>query len=279
MLGRLVVQQLLDKGISVRVLRRSASPAASVLNSAQFETVIADLTHPGSLRGACDGIDAVISCAGASMDMKRFSDRTSFMTVDLHGNSALLKEAVRAGVKKFVYVSVGGEGPYRTTEYVRAHHVFEEHLTASGLPYSIVRPAGFFAFLAEIAAMARKGRGFLIGDGHCRTNPVHEREVAQTCVAALHTQETVVNAGGPEIFTRRQIVELAFAVAGRTPSIVSVPPAVFSAMTAPMRLFNPRIHALLAFGAAVSTADAVVPVYGKERLEEYFRALPGTNVP
>lgn len=278
-LGRLVQQQLLEGGTSVCVLRRPTSRAASILNSARFETVIADLTDHGTLRGTCDGIDAVISCAGASMDLKRFSDRTSFMAVDLHGNSALLKEAVRAGVKKFVYVSVGGEGPYGATEYVRAHRLFEERLAVSGVSYTVVRPSGFFIFLSEIVAMARKGRGFLIGDGQCRTNPVHEREVAQACITALDMQETMLQAGGPEVFTRRQIVELAFTAAGRKPSIVSVPPSVFNVMTAPMRLVNPRIHALLAFGAAVSTADALVPVYGKERLEDYFSTLSGTRVP
>jgi uncharacterized protein YbjT (DUF2867 family) len=270
-LGRLVVQQLLERGTSVRVLRRPTSRASALLNNAQFETIIADLTDPSSLRGTCDGIDAVISCAGASMDMKKIKDRTSFMDVDLQGNSALLQEAQRAGVRKFVYVSVGGEGPYENTEYVRAHRLFEERLAESGVSHTVIRPAGFFSFLSEIAAMAKQGRGFLIGKGDHRTNPVHEREVAQACIAALHQKEAMIHVGGPEIFTRRQIVELAFTVASRMPSIVAVPPALFTVMTAPMRLFNPRIHALLAFGAAVSTADAIIPAYGKERLEDYFR--------
>lgn len=278
-LGLSIVQQLLNSGAKVRVLHRSSNTLSAGTAGVQTEKVLADLTRPESLRGICDGIDAVISCAGASMSMKRFSDRSSFTAVDLNGNSALLQEAQRAGVRKFVYVSVAGEGPYEATEYVRAHRQFEQRLAASGMPYSVVRPAGFFTFLAEIFVMAQQGRGFIIGDGSSRTNPVHEREVAQACVAAVDRMETMVQAGGPEVFTRRQIVELAFTVAGRAPSITSVPPALFRTMTAPLRIINPRIHALLAFGAAVSTADAVVPVYGTERLEEYFRTLSGTRVP
>ncbi|NUN69500.1 MAG: SDR family oxidoreductase [Bacteroidetes bacterium] len=272
-LGRLVVQQLLQRGVSVRVLSRTVARASSAGTNDRLTQVIADLTRPASLTGACHSVDAVISCAGASMNMKAMGDRTSFTAVDLHGNDALLQEAKRSGVRKFVYVSVAGEGPYEATEYVRAHRQFEERLAASGIAYSVVRPAGFYAFLAEIFAMARQGRGFIIGDGSNRTNPVHEREVALACVAALERSESMIQAGGPEIFTRRQIVELAFRVAGRTPSIISVPPALFSVMTSPLRLINPRIHALLDFGKAVSTADAVVPVYGTERLEGYFTAL------
>jgi hypothetical protein len=36
---------------------------------------------------------------------------------------------------------------------------------------------------------------------------------------------------------------------------------------------NPRIHALMAFGAAVSSIDVVAPATGRRGLRSYFKAL------
>src|SRR6185436_20632734 len=85
------------------------------------DVAVADLTDPASLANVCDGVDAVISCAGASMNINDFSDRKSFQDVDYRGNLNLLIEAKRACVQKFVYVSLANAGELLQTEYAAAH--------------------------------------------------------------------------------------------------------------------------------------------------------------
>lgn len=265
-LGRCVIRELKQQGHRVRVLARH--PA----NIAADETVQADLTNLESLNGACAGVGAVISCAGASMTMGGLGNRQSFYQVDWQGNANLLAEAKKQRVPKFVYVSLAHANKIRQVEYADAHARFAEVLQASGLPCTVVSPTGFFGFMLEILKYAKQGRGVLIGDGSCRTNPIHEADVARACVEALTSSEDELPVGGPEVFTRKEITELAFDVLGRPPKLMTVSPSLFKGLITPLKLINPRLHALLDFGVAVTQVDCVAPAYGQQRLRDYFSA-------
>ena len=265
-LGRCVVRELKQQGHSVRVIARH--PASIVAD----EKLQADLTNPDTLNGVCKNVDAVISCAGASMQMSGFGNRQSFYQVDWQGNANLLAEAQRQRVPKFVYVSLAHANELRRVEYADAHARFAEALQASGLPHTVVSPTGFFGFMLEILKYAKQGRGVLIGNGSCRTNPIHEADVARACVEALASNERELPIGGPETFTRKEITELAFDVLGHTPKLMRVAPALFNGLIAPLKLINPRLHALMAFGVAVTQIDCVAPRYGTQRLRDYFAA-------
>lgn len=268
MLGREVVAELRRRGDRVRALTRDPRRAPFA-----DEVAVGDLEDPASLRAAVAGVDAVVSCAGASMALGGFGDRRSFARVDHLGNRALLAAARDAEIRRFVYVGVWGGERLMRTEYCAAHERFAAELAASGLPFTVVRPTGFFGFFGEVLRMARKGRGPVIGDGTARTNPVHEADVAAACADALTDSETHIGVGGPDTFTRREIVELAFRAAGRPVRLMHVPPGLFRTVAAVTRPLNPRLGALLHFGTEVSQVDCVAPVRGTRRLEEHFRQL------
>lgn len=270
MLGRAAAARLKAQGHFVRGLGRSVPALRRVLLDETFE---GDLTNPESLEGCCDGLDTVLSCAGASMRLDTWGDRLSFDAVDLAGNRNLLAEAQRAAVGRFVYVSLHSAERLLGTEYARAHERFVELLRRSGLPATVIRPTGFFGFFAEVLHMARKGQGVVLGSGETLTNPVHEEDVADACADAIGRTESEISVGGPDTFSRRQIVELAFEVLGRKPKITRVPPWLFRGLVAPIRLVNPRIHALMVFGAAVSSIDVVAPATGRRDLRSYFESL------
>lgn len=275
-LGRYVVHALKRHGYRVRALTREPARLREALggDGAADEVVQADLCDAASLAGACDGVHGVIGCAGASMDLNAVRDRRSFADVDARGNANLLAEARRAGVRRFVYVSLHG-GPAMAGEYAAAHESFVAALGGSGIAHTVVRPTGFFSFLGEILRMAEKGRGPVIGDGSARTNPIHEADLAEVCVAALTSDAREIAAGGPQTLTRREIVETAFAAAGRRPRILRVPVWIFRGVAVAARPFNPRLAALLAFGADVSQVDCVAPARGTRTLDAYFRELAG----
>jgi uncharacterized protein YbjT (DUF2867 family) len=266
-LGKCVLTELKQRGYAVRAIARDAGKLAGL---GIDETVTADLTEPETLRGVADGVEFVISCAGATMNMNNFGDRKSFYEVDHQGNRNLLAEAKRAGVKKFVYVSLACADQLRRTEYADAHEKFVEDLRASGMPHTVVRPTGFFGFMLEILKFAGKGRGILIGDGACRTNPIHQADVAAACVEAVESNQPEMAVGGPDVLTRRQITEQAFDVLQRKPNVMSISPGVFKLIISPLRLVNRRIHALMDFGIAVTQIDVVAPAYGSRQLRTYF---------
>lgn len=273
-LGRHTVRVLKERGFSVRALGRRRAVLDAV---SPDEAVQADLTQPVALGGICHGIDAVISCAGASMNLNDLGDRRSFTAVDHLGNRNLLREAERAGVSRFIYVSLHGADQLLHTEYARAHEQFVAELQNSGLSYTVVRPTGYFGFFGEILRMAQKGRGLVLGSGTVCTNPVHEADVAEVCATALENGEGEIDVGGPDTYARSEIAELAFEVAGRPAKLTRVPLPLMRALSAPLRLINPRVHALMHFGIEVSKIDAVAPAIGTQRLRPYFEELVGSR--
>ncbi|GGY84992.1 NAD-dependent epimerase/dehydratase family protein [Streptomyces omiyaensis] len=75
------------------------------------ETVRGDLRDPGTLRRACDGVDAVVHCASAIG-----GDEGVLRAVNEHGTRDLVEAAVRAGAGRIVALStasVHGRGPFR----------------------------------------------------------------------------------------------------------------------------------------------------------------------
>jgi uncharacterized protein YbjT (DUF2867 family) len=266
-LGRLVAQELKAQGYTIQAIARQPSKLAEL----NLDKVIgADLTTSSSLQDSCKDIDAVISCAGASMNVGNFSDKKSFYEVDYQGNLNLLNEAKKSSVQKFVYVSLAGAEGLRHVEYADAHEKFVDALKTSGLAYSVVRPTGFFSFLLELLGFAKRGFGVSIGDGSCKTNPIHEADVARACVEALESSEAEITVGGPDVLTRKETSLLAFEALGKKPRLMTVSPAVFKGLIAPLKLSNKRIYALMDFGIAVTQIDCVAPTYGTRHLRDYF---------
>ena len=72
----------------------------------KYTFVQIDATNPETLKGLCDGADVVITTMGLTGASTRF---TSY-DIDYKGNMNLYEECVRAGVKKFNYISVISRG-------------------------------------------------------------------------------------------------------------------------------------------------------------------------
>ena len=268
-LGRQVALELKRRGQQVRALVRKPESVGNVLRSQVDEVFVADLGRPETLAGACEGVEAVFSSVGAPLSLS-LSESTGYREVDYAGNVNLLEEARRAGAGRFVYVSVFGAERLRGLEYVDAHEEFVAELKRSGMAHSVVRPTGFFSAMEEILKMAARGPVASIGDGSSRTNPVHEADLANVCADALEGGPAEIEVGGPTVYTRREITEMAFRALGKKPRTFRMPPPVLRLMVGSLRPFNRRLSALMSFFIAVAQTDLVAPPTGERRLEDYF---------
>jgi uncharacterized protein YbjT (DUF2867 family) len=253
-------------------LGRDAQRLATCLPE-QVETRIGDALAPATLAGVLDGCEAVISCLGASVSPSLAAGRRGYLAVDLPANRALADAAKAAGVSRFVYVSVAGHEEPGAAElaYYRAHEQVVAHLEAIGLEHAIVRPTGFFSAFEEYVAMARRGRVPMIGDGSARSNPIADADLARVCVELLDGAASDRTVGGPDVLSRREIIELAFAAVERPAKIARVSPGLFRAAARMIGLFVPRLGELLPFVVHVSTRDVIVPIAGTHRLVDAFR--------
>ncbi|MFE0583431.1 NAD-dependent epimerase/dehydratase family protein [Streptomyces sp. NPDC058874] len=150
--GSAVLRRLLERepGIVLRVVSRTAAPAAP----GSVHRVGADLAEPASLRGVCDGADALLSLASyIGPDAGRCE------AVNTAGTAALMAEARRAGVRRVVHLStcaVYGPGPHRGADAA-------ELAPAPVSPASASRLAGEAPVLAAGGLVLRAG--LVLGSG------------------------------------------------------------------------------------------------------------------
>jgi uncharacterized protein YbjT (DUF2867 family) len=270
-LGRFVVKALQARGCWVRALSRSAERAASL---GANEVAIGDATRPEQLAQACAGIERVFSCLGQSVGADMANRGPGYHAVDYVGNHNLLVAAKQAGVERFAYVSVFKAEAFPRVAYMRAHADVAAELRASGLSYAIIQPTGFFSAFGAFFEMARRGSAVVFGSGNARTNPIDDRDLASLCCdATLADERGELAAGGPDVLTRREVIELAFAALGKPPRIMSAPAWAPFAIGAIARPLAPRIGELMAFFGAVGGQDLVAPTRGQRRLADYYAAL------
>lgn len=267
-LGRFVAQEFKSRGHFVRALARSPHKLDDIKHELD-EIVPGEVTKPETLQNVCGRIDVVFSSIGIT----RQKEKLTWKDVDYQGNKNLLEVARRAGVKQFIYVSVLDGPNLRQLEIVRAHEDFVNLLAASGMDYTVIRPTGYFSDMTEFWQMAKRGRVYLVGRGDNRINPIHGADLAVTCVDALGGDRRDVDVGGPDVFTYREIAQLAFRTQGKPVRITSVPVSVAKLVIAVTRPFNRHQGELLAFFATEMTRDTVAPPTGVHKLDAYFHEL------
>jgi uncharacterized protein YbjT (DUF2867 family) len=275
-LGRFAVRAFKRRGYRVRALTRSAErlgQAGPFTSPAVAEWVdevfVGEATRAETLDGLMDGVDVVFSSIGIS----RQRDGLSFEQVDHQANRRLVELAKRAGVEKFVYVSLWGPEEIAHLEIVHAHEQVVAALEASGLAYCIVRPSGYFSDMGVLLDMARRGRSFLVGPGANRFNPIHGADLAEVCVDAMESDRLEIGAGGPEVLTQREAAELAFEVLGRPPKIVVLPLWLMRAGVGLVRALNAQMGDLFEFIVTAGEIDGVAPCVGTTTLRSYFEEL------
>ncbi|MFI6565946.1 SDR family oxidoreductase [Streptomyces sp. NPDC050534] len=266
-LGRHVVPDLKARGHVVRALVRDPDRLGPLRDTVD-EVITADATDVHALAGCCDGIDVLVSTVG----LVGKPARLSCWDVDYGANLNLLREAERAGVQKFVYVSVVHAPALEDLALVRAKRAFENELRASGMRHTILYPNGYFSDMEDYLRMARRGRAFVFGKGGFDINPIAGEDVAAALADAVSTGERSIELGGPEVLTHEQIARAAFEALGRPARITHLPPSALKFGLMLLRRFTPvRIHAVLEFPLTVLTHDVIAPTNGRRRLADHFR--------
>ena len=272
-LGGFVVREFKERGHFVRALARTPEKLND-LTDAIDEVVKAEVTRPETLEGVCDGIDVVFSSVGITKQ----KDGLTFKDVDYQGNRNILDEAVRAGVKKFIYVSVFNGQKMLHLDIVRAHEDFVQDLKASGMDYAVIRPTGYFSDMGEFLEMARKGRVWLIGRGENRMNPIHGADLAKVCVDSLEGSKQEIDVGGHQILTYRQVAESALNSQGKPLRISSIPVRVMKIIISLTGIFSRHQAQLLSFFITMMTSDMVAPPAGTRSLEQHFSSAGRSRI-
>lgn len=149
----------------------------------------------------------------------------------------LVNAAKAAGVKRIVHISITNPSAESHLPYFWGKAANEKAVIDSGLGYAILRPTVLVGdediLINNIAYLLRRfPLFFLPGDGSYRLQPVHVDDVAELAVQGVYrTEDYVMDAVGPDIFTFREMVELIGEKIGARRPLLPVPPrlALFAA--------------------------------------------------
>ncbi|MDY6797864.1 MAG: SDR family oxidoreductase [Pseudomonadota bacterium] len=138
-IGQHLLKAMADSKHEARALIRDAEQGAKLQSLGATETVVGDLEQDCS--EAMRGCDAVVFTAGSGPHTG--PDKT--IDVDQNGAIRLIDTAWKMGIRHFIMVSSmraeePENGPEKLRHYLHAKHKADEHLRASGLSYTIVRP-------------------------------------------------------------------------------------------------------------------------------------------
>ncbi|MFK8023918.1 MAG: SDR family oxidoreductase [Ilumatobacter sp.] len=253
-LGRHVVRTLHDGGWRVRALVRDPTRLG---DAAEFcdEVFVGRPTDPATLDGLFDGAVAAFSSIGT----RSFKRRPSFRDIDEGANLHLVAAAERAGVDRFVFVSILHGSELRTqSPLIAARERVVDRLRSGSMSTTIIRPTGFFNDMGFFRDMAERGRVWLIGNDQTQLNPIHGADLADVVREALASGDTADRSvGGPDVMTQAAIARAAFEATGRPSKVTSVPSRLVRAIGKIITPLNPNAGANLQMFALMGEHDMV----------------------
>src|SRR5256712_13921981 len=266
--GKYIAQRLLALGQSIKTLTRH--------HPKQFDRRLTvaplDFEDRDGLIGSLRGASTLYNTYWVRFPRGRVTFERA-----VANSERLIEAAVAAGVRRIVHISVTNAEATSSLPYFKGKGLVEEAIKRSGLSYAIIRPTLVFGqediLLNNIAWFLRRLPVFGIpGNGSYRVQPVFVEDVADLAVfAASQTENIVMDAVGPEIYTFDALVRALHDAVGSRARIVHVSPAVaMLAVGAAGRLVRDVVltrDELRGLMAGLMVSDG--PPTGRRRLSEW----------
>lgn len=185
-IGRLVVEEAIRQGYSVRALVRTAGRARQL--PAEAQVILGDVTRPETLSKAAEGLGAVVFTLGSDGAGKVGAENVDYGGVRnvLH---ALGSQSARIALMTSIGVTNRTGSYNRSTEAHDWKRRSERLVRASGLPYTIVRPGWF-----DYNARDEHRLVFLQGDtrqaGNSSDGAISRLQIAKVLVSSLGSDHT-----------------------------------------------------------------------------------------
>ena len=230
-----------------------------------------DATNPETLKGLCEGADVVITTMGLTGASTRF---TSY-DIDYKGNMNLYEECVRAGVKKFNYISViscdqpGAED----VPMLHAKYLVEEEIKKQPMEYVIYRPTGYFYDIAKVfKPYVDKGEMQLLkGYGHVKANVVDCPDFARFIVDHMNDTNVTYNVGGKETYSYEEMAAMCFDAAEKVLKIKWAPKWLFAVLANLPKIKKAGKHDIILFSKWTLSHDLVGDTeVGDKSFKEYI---------
>jgi uncharacterized protein YbjT (DUF2867 family) len=239
-LGRQIARQALDAGHQVRCMVRSPRKAA-FLQEWGCELTRGDLLQPDSLDYALEGQEAVIDAATT-----RATEGGSVYDTDWTGKLNLLNACERAGVKRFVFVSLLDAEKHRDVPLMDIKHCTEQALIESDFDYTILRCVAFMqGLISQFAIPVLESQTVWVSGTPTPIAYMNTQDIARFAVAALNRPETIRRAlpvVGPRAWSTGEITQLCESYSGKSSRVFRVRPFLLRLMQSVTSFFEPAVN-------------------------------------
>src|SRR5690606_37962479 len=225
-IGKPVIDRLIQRGHSVRLLSRNAERDAGLWPE-RVEPYSGSVSDAGLVRGAAEGCDAVLHIAGIVAEE---SPAVTFQEVNVEGTRRLLEEAQRAGAARYVYVSSLGAS-HGASDYHCSKREAEELVRGFQGSWLVLRPGKVYGpgddVISTLLAMVRTLPAIpTVGWGKQPFQPIWMDDLAQCLVAAAEAEEpagVTLELAGSEVTTTAEVLEILGEITGRSPPRLPLP--------------------------------------------------------
>lgn len=245
-IGKALIRQLVEMGYPVRTLIRPSRKTPDLPRGMPVDVAVSTLTDERSLRAAMVGVDTVYHLAGGEWE----GARGNLYRVDILGTRAVIAAALDANIDRFFYVSHLGADRASAYTVLKVKGIAEEFIRRSGLDFTIIRSAIAFGLgdgLTSGLAQLLHALPFffmLPGNGEVLLQPIWVEDLATCLVWALEDPDTrgrMLEVGGPEYLSFRQIVETVMETLGLRRRLVSMRPAYLRWLTVVLESMFPSL--------------------------------------
>ena len=214
--GRHVCEKLNQQQIHVTVLTRRRENARHLQILPLVDVIEVAHLDAASLAAQLPGHDAVVNLIAIL-----HGSEAAFEKAHVGLPQALVSACQTSGVRRIVHISALGAAPDSPAMYQRSKARGEAVLRESGLDVTLLRPSVIFGaedkFLNTFAGLQQLFPVIPLASSQARFQPVWVEDVAAAVVECLMDRSTIgkiFEACGPDVFTLKQLVELAGQYAG-----------------------------------------------------------------
>ena len=276
--GKYITRRLLERGEEVITLTghpNRPDPFGGKVKAypLDFDPSLNSGQAPPGMTRSLQGVDVLVNTYWVRFDR---DENTQPRAVE--NTRKLVNAAKAAGVKRMVHISITNPSAESHLPYFWGKAANEKAVIESGMSYAILRPTVLVGdediLINNIAYLLRRFPFFFLpGDGSYKLQPVYVDDVAELAVEGVYrTDNCIVDAVGPDIFTFKEMVQLIGEKIGAKRPLIPVPPRLallaaqfLSLFVSDVILTPEEVDGLMA-GLLVSNE----PPRGKTRLADWL---------